>query len=281
MDTEIKNDKKTRIATIPEYAAMRGVGVSKVESWVKQNRITALRQDGKTVIDVDASEGLKETKADEGQLPSREVLLLTLLRKAEASAQKNDISRKRWQLLSLVSLILFIGALYTVIWVNMEVGSLTTEQSRLHTDKYNLAEQLDSANRQVAALSGEAGLLRDQNYQLAIENAKLRAQSSSPSNNIATVKQSADSDAPKYAEDEPRGLEDKSHQTQHTPQDQSRLNAIRKGIYPQDMTKAELIASLGQPDRVYKGKIYEQLLYFDRSPGRFWFKNGPFLEAAE
>ena len=43
----------TRIATIPEYAAMRGATVSKVESWVKQNRITTLRQHGKTVIDVE------------------------------------------------------------------------------------------------------------------------------------------------------------------------------------------------------------------------------------
>ncbi len=48
-------------------------------------------------------------------------------------------------------------------------------------------------------------------------------------------------------------------------------------MYPQDMAKQELIASLGEPDRSYQGDIYEQLVYFDRSPGRFWFKTGPYL----
>lgn len=260
---------------------MRGVTVSKVESWVKQNRITTLRQDGKTVIDVDASERLKETKVDENQLPSPEVLLQTLLIKAEASAQKSEISRKRWQLLSFVSLMLFIGTLYTVIWVYMDADSLTMDQSRLRMDKYTLTEQLHSANTKVTELGHQVGLLRNQNDQLAIENVNLRAQNSSLSNNVESLNQSTDNDELKYAEDEPRGFENKSYQTQRTPQDRSRLNAIQKGIYPQDMTKDELIASLGEPDRVYKGKLYEQLVYFDRSPGRFWFKNGPFLEAAE
>jgi len=284
METIIKSNKKTRIVTIPEYATMRGVTVSKVESWVKQNRITTLRQNGKTVIDVDASEKPKETeetKVDENQLPSPEVLLQTLLIKAEASVHKSDISRKRWQFLSFVSLMLFTGALYTVIWVYMGVDSLTKDQSRLHMDKYTLTEQLHSANTKVTGLSRQVGLLRNQNDQLAIESANLRVQNSSLSNNVKSLNQSTDNDELKYAEDEPRGFENKSHQTQRTPQDQSRLNAIRKGIYPQDMTKDELIASLGEPDRVYKGKLYEQLVYFDRSPGRFWFKNGPFLEAAE
>ncbi len=281
METTINNGRRTRIVTIPEYAAMRSVTVSKVKSWVEQNRITTLRQHGKTVIDVDASERLKETKVDENQLPSPEVLLQTLLIKAEVSAQKSEISRKRWQLLSFVSLMLFIGILYTIIWVYMEVDSLTMDQSRLHMDKYTLTEQLHSANTKVTELRHQAGLLRNQNDQLAIENVNLRAQNSSLSNNVESLNQSTDNDELKYAEDEPRGFENKSYQAQHTPQDRSRLNAIQKGIYPQDMTKDELIASLGEPDRVYKGKLYEQLVYFDRSPGRFWFKNGPFLEAAE
>jgi len=74
---------------------------------------------GKLVIDIDASEELEETKIDENQVPSPEALLQRLLVKAEASVQKSDISRKRWQLLSFVSLMLFAAVLYTVIWMNM------------------------------------------------------------------------------------------------------------------------------------------------------------------
>jgi len=79
----------------------------------------------------------------------------------------------------------------------------------------------------------------------------------------------------------PIAAEDKMHQPEAVPHDQIRLNAIKKGNYPQDMTKAELTAALGEPDRIYKDEVYEQLVYFGRSPGRFWFKNGPFLRAAE
>lgn len=60
-----------------------------------------------------------------------------------------------------------------------------------------------------------------------------------------------------------------------------RIGAIQKGLYPKDMTRGELIASLGEPDRIYKGQVYEQLVYFNHTPRRFWFKNGPYFEAAE
>lgn len=62
---------------------------------------------------------------------------------------------------------------------------------------------------------------------------------------------------------------------------QKRIGYIRKGLYPKDMTKDELIASLGEPDRTYKGRVYEQLVYFNHAPRRFWFKNGPYFERAE
>jgi hypothetical protein len=44
------------------------------------------------------------------------------------------------------------------------------------------------------------------------------------------------------------------------------------------MTKTELIAVLGEPDRVYMSKNYEQLVYFGHKPGRFWLIGGHLVE---
>ncbi len=283
METIINSGKKTRIVTVPEYAAMKGVNVDKVQSWAKQNRITTLRRHGKLVVDIEASEAVKEakeTRVGENQVSSPEVILQKLLVRAETSARKSDISRRKWQLLSFVSLMLFAAGLYTAVWVNMEMGALTREQGRLRTDKNVLTEQTHSANTKIREVSRQIDVLRDRNSQLAVENANIRIQNSSLTSKLESFNQSTGNREPKYAEDKPRKLEKKLHQTKRTPQEQSRLNAIQKGDYPEDMTKKELIAALGEPDRVYKGQLYEQLLYFDRSPDRFWFKSGPFLDAA-
>ncbi len=284
METIINKGRKTRVASIPEYAALKGVSVHRVKGWAQENRITTLRQQGRTLIDVDASEKLKETKQttlDENQLPTPEVLLQRLLAKTEIWAQKIEMSRKKWQLLSLVSLMLFAAALYVTIWLVMDTSALTTDQVRLRMDNQALTEQLHSANTKVSGLSRQLDLLLNTNSQLVAENANLKAQNSSSSIRVESLNQSADNVELTNITGKSTALESNWPKAKSTPQGQSRLNAIRKGIYPQDMTKAELIAALGKPDRVYKGKPYEQLVYFDRSPGRFWFKNGPFLEASE
>ena len=85
----------------------------------------------------------------------------------------------------------------------------------------------------------------------------------------------------RYAEVTAASAEKKVELTQKVSREQGRLASIAKGTYPQDMTRKELVASLGEPDRVYMGKGYEQLVYFDRSPCRFWFKNGPFYSVSE
>ena len=214
-------------------------------------------------------------------LPTPEVLLQRLLAKTEIWAQKIEMSRKKWQLLSLVSLMLFAAALYVTIWLVMDTSALTTDQVRLRMDNQALTEQLHSANTKVSGLSRQLDLLLNTNSRLVAENANLKVQNSSSSIRVESLNQSADNVELTNITGKSTALESNWPKAKSTPQDQSRLNAIRKGIYPQDMTKAELIAALGEPDRVYKGKLYEQLVYFDRSPGRFWFKNGPFLKAAE
>jgi hypothetical protein len=275
------------VATIPQYAALKGVSVDKVVGWVKRNRITALRHDGKTVIDVDASEEDKQPKqaqVDEDQVASPEVLLQRLLVQAEASAQKSYIAQKRWQLVSFVSLLLFIGALSIVMWLYMDVRALTWEQDRLRMDKHTLTENLDSANARLSDLGQKLNQQRNDTDRLTAYNAGLGNRNKSLSGKVNFLRGAADGLQLTRVKDEPVKLakpQTNNSQTKHAAENQARLNSIRKGIYPGDMTRAELIASLGEPDRIYKGGQYEQLVYFDRSPGRFWFRNGPFVQAAD
>lgn len=90
-----------------------------------------------------------------------------------------------------------------------------------------------------------------------------------------------------YTKAEPKPVADRFAESQEKVQEkpkqekQKRIGTIRKGLYPKNMTKDELIASLGEPDRIYKGQVYEQLVYFNHTPRRFWFKNGPYFERAE
>lgn len=287
METTVNNGRKTRVATIPEYAFLKGVSVNRVEGWIKQNRITALRHDGKTVIDVDAPEKDKqpeEVTVEENQVPSPEVLLQRLLVQAEASAEKNYILQKRWQLACLVSLMLFIGALWIIIWLYMDVRVLTLDQDRLRMDKYTLTEQLQLASAKVSDLNGRLNLQRDDTERLGAYNAGLGNRNKSLSGKVNFLRGVADGLQLTRVEDKPVKpvkVQTNTQQAERTPFDPGRLNSIRKGIYPEDMSKAELTASLGEADRVYKDGQYEQLVYFDRSPGRFWFRNGPFVQAAD
>ncbi|MHC4913085.1 MAG: hypothetical protein ACYTE5_08790 [Planctomycetota bacterium] len=286
METTVNNGRRTRVATIPQYAALKGVSVDKVVGWVKRNRITALRHDGKTVIDVDASERDKqpeEATVEESQLLSPEVLLQRLLVQAEASAQKSYVAQKRWQLVSFVSLLLFIGALSIVMWLYMDVRALTWEQDRLRMDKHTLTENLNLANARLSDLGQKLNQQRSRADQFAVDNISFRNQNKLLSDEVQV---SGLAVAPLHSgifKDEPVRLAEPQinrSQTEAKVQDQSRVNSIRKGIYPDDMTRAELTASLGEPDRIYKDGQYEQLVYFERTPGRFWFRNGPFVQAA-
>lgn len=286
METTVNNGRKTRVATIPQYAALKGVSVNRVEGWIRQNRITALRHNGTTVIDVDASEEdkqRKQTAVDENQVQSPEVLLQRLLVQAEASAEKNYILQKRWQLVSFVSLLLFIGAMLIVIWLYIDVRALAWDQDRLRMDKHTLTEQLQVADVRVTEVGSRLNLLENRADRLSVDNAELGRQNELLSDKLKSLGAAAGLESRRLA-DEPVELAKTATDAGRTKakvQDQSRLNSIRKGIYPEDMTRAELIASLGEPDRIYKDVQYDQLVYFDRSPGRFWFRNGPFIKAAD
>jgi len=280
LETVTNNGKETKVATIPQYAAIKGVSIRNVENWVKQNRITTLRQNGRTVIDVDASEKGHEAGAAKNLIPPPEVLLQRLLGGAEAAAQKSSISLKKWQLFSFVLLICLAGALVVGVLLYMDVNVLSADQGRLRMDKYSVTEQLDLAGAKLSEFEMQVETLKNQNNQLAVENAGLKTKSSLLAIRSAPVEQLP------AAESKPFGHETAEVRTapeppSPLPQDQGRLADIKKGIYPHDLTRAEVIAGLGEPDRIYKDTEYEQLVYFDRSPGRFWFKNGPFAGTAE
>ena len=280
METVTNNGKKTRVATIPQYAAIKGVSVRSVENLVKQNRITTLRQNGRTVIDVNASEKGHEAGAAKNLIPPPEVLLQRLLAGAEAAAQKSNISLRRWQLFSFVLLISLVGALVVGILLYMDVNVLTADQGRLRMDKYSMSEQLNLAGAKLNEFERQVETLKNQNNQLAVENAGLKTKSSLLAIRSAPVEQLPAAES-KPLDDEAAGGRIEPELPRPLPQDQHRLGDIKKGIYPHDMTRAELIAAQGEPDRIYKDTEYEQLVYFDRSPGRFWFKNGPFAGTAE
>jgi hypothetical protein len=63
--------------------------------------------------------------------------------------------------------------------------------------------------------------------------------------------------------------------------DAGRIEAIRKGTFPKGAAKGELIAALGEPDRIYKSRGYEQYVYFDKKPGRVWFIGNWLVQTSE
>jgi len=245
MEQTINNDSKTAATVIQEFAP----------------RQTARQSE--------------HTKSAETQLPSQ--YARPLLAKAEASAKKNRIPLKRWQLFAFISLLIFAAAIYAAVWSYSNVRAVKIDRTAWQTDKFTLEAQLQSAGSKAAELAGQIEQLKTVNAQLALENAGLAAQCTLLADNVQSLKQSAEA---RLQKNNLTGFEDKPLQTAHTAPDENRLNAIRSGRYPQDMTKDELISALGEPDRCYNTDSCEQLVYFGRSPGRFWFKTGPFLDAA-
>ena len=112
----------------------------------------------------------------------------------------------------------------------------TSATATLQDENQSLKEQVNLAGSQITELKTEMEALLNRNTELAAENAKLKSQNASPvaSRPAATSRQSAS-----------------------------------KGT-----TKAELIAAMGEPDRVYNTRGYEQLVYFGKNPGRFWLIDG-------
>jgi len=220
---------------------------------------------------------VSETREDTGDQP--EVLLHNLLTNAEGVAHRNDLSRRKWQLLSLLSLMLIFPACAATIWLYSELNAITAKDAKLTIENRTLVEQFNLAGAKTTDSGSQFESLQSENLRLLLENANLKAQ-----NDVLLSRLDSLSKAPRTAQPaQTVSVVQPLSQSRTTPAqlNQTRLDAIKRGSFPADMTKGELIAALGQPDRILKSDKYEQLLYFNRSPGRFWFSNGPFLHAAE
>jgi regulator of replication initiation timing len=166
-------------------------------------------------------------------------------------------------------------AVVVIGWLYVEMNATGTQRVRQQVENQSLKEQLNVASAQTTGLKGQVDTLLNRNTELISENAQLKSQGSAP---IATTSAAAVK------------TEQKSVEQQVTPKtvvvagqapDMSRVEAIRKGTYPSGTTRAELISVLGEPDRVYKSRSYEQLVYFNRKPGRFWFIGNWLVQPAE
>jgi regulator of replication initiation timing len=241
MEQTINNDKKTSATVIEEFAP----------------RQTARQPE--------------HTKSTETQLPSQYARPLSA--KIEGSAKKSIIPLQKWQLFALVSLLIFAATICVAVWAYSYVHTANTDRTNWQSDKLVIETQLQSADSKAAELAEQLEELKTINAQLTLENAGLAAQCTLLADNLQSLKQAAEARLQKNT------LTSFEQPAPAAP-DENRLNAIRSGSYPYDMTKDELVVALGEPDRRYKTDSDEQLVYFGRSPGRFWFKTGPFLHAA-
>jgi hypothetical protein len=166
-----------------------------------------------------------------------EKLLHGLLSNTEVTAEKTPFEKKKWQLVSLLMGTLFVIAAAIAVWLAFEMSITATLRNQLEAENQSLREQLTLAGSQIAGLKNELDVLH-RNMESAAENGNLKQQGA------ATSSKSASADT------------------------------IRKGTYSRGSTKAELIAAMGEPDRIYNSRGYEQLVYFGKKPGRFWLVDG-------
>jgi len=218
---------------------------------------TPFRPKATLLVDVlPANSGIKARAAgaDEGML--RELVMNT-----EASALLMRESKIKWQFATLILAILVLGCCILTGWLYIQNNSSGVQKAKLTAENQSLNEKLNTAGTQITGLKGELETLLNRNLELAGENAQLK----SLKNKAAPPAQQQPADA------------QPGQQTFNA----ERIDAIRKGTYPNGATKEELIAALGEPDRVYKGRGYEQLVYFDKKPGKFWFGDKWLVRATE
>jgi hypothetical protein len=216
------------------------------------------------LLDVASIDGTKNSGG--AQSESSEQMLHQLLMNTETSAQRTQSAKRKWQLATLVLAMLFAPAVAVIGWLFAEAGATGTRGGRLVIENQSMKEQLNLAGEQIKGFKDEIEAIQGRNIELTRENNKLKSQSSTPV-----------SVAPPAARTEQKPVVLNAAAASPTgaaparAPDASRIEAIKKGTFPSGTTKAELIMVLGEPDRTYKSRNYEQLVYFSRKPNRFWF----------
>jgi regulator of replication initiation timing len=212
---------------------------SVAERTVDKNQYQAFNPKATLLLDVLPAEGVKPAASKPGAQG--------LLSNTKAPAKWTQLAKIKWQLVSLLTGILLIAAIAIIGWLYSETSATATLQG----ENQSLREQANLAGSQITELKSGMEALLNRNTELVTENAKLKSQNASPvaSRPAAASRQSASVGA-------------------------SQTDAIKKGTYSKGTTKAELIAAMGEPDRIYNARGYEQLVYFGQKPGRFWLIGG-------
>ena len=161
-----------------------------------------------------------------------------------ALAKETKDAERKWQLVSLLTGMLLIAAVAVIGWLYPKTAAMETLRGRLEIEKQSLREQLNLTGTQIAGLKNEMETLLNRNTEMAKETPNLKSSVAA-----AAISTAASADT-------------------------SRIDAMRKGTYSNGTTKEELIAAMGEPDRVYNARGYEQLVYFGKKPGRFWLISG-------
>jgi hypothetical protein len=196
---------------------------------------------------------------------SPEKLLHGLLMNTEASAERTQVAKRKWQLVSLLTGMFLIAAVAIIGWLYLSTHATVTQQAKLEMENQSLREQVTLAGSQITELKTEMDLLLNRNIELVTENGKLKSQP------ITTIASSTAKGQTRTA----------IASNQSTAVDTSRVEAIKKGTYFIGTTKAELIEAIGEPDRIYNARGYEQLVYFGKKPGRFWLIGGNIIQVGE
>ncbi len=204
---------------------------------------------------------------------SAELMLQGLLMTTEALAARAEHACTRWKLLSLAAAILVAPAILAAGWLYREASQLRVINGRARMENQALTEELNTAATQAAGLRGEVEMLKSQNLDLAgqkslnLEDGQPVGAGAAGASSVVTVDQKAEQ--PVLQATIPQATTGRIQTF-----DAVRIEQIRRGNYPAGITRAELTAALGEPDRVYSSRNYEQLVYFGRSPGRFWLVGG-------
>jgi hypothetical protein len=194
---------------------------------------------------------------------SSQEMLQNLLINTEASAQRTQWAKMKWQLTSLFLLMVLVPTIIVTAWLYSETGRMGAQRGRLEAENLSLKEQLNSTGLRITGLKEEVDTLLNRNLALAAETSELKARIKSFTAGPSVVAKKEPGPAAQDTIPKPIAVS-------QPLLDSARLEAIRKGAYPKGATRDELIAVLGQPDRLYKSRSYEQLVYFGRKPARFW-----------
>jgi ribosomal protein L12E/L44/L45/RPP1/RPP2 len=243
---------------------------------VKTYQTTAFKPRPALLLDVLPEENMKNTppaavqKAGTkpaGNQKKPDEILVQLLKNAETFAQRTRSSKMRWQLATLVTGTLLVAAGLLIGLMSYEMTAGGMQKGRLEMENQTLKSQVNSAGVQVDGLKKEIENLKRRNAEAAVVPRSFAA-TAIPA---ASIKK------------EQKPVENNRQQAAAAEQviDTSRVEAIKKGKYPMGASKTELMAALGQPDRVYSARHYEQLLYFGQKPGRFWFIGGYLVQTSD